>query len=174
VLAFSRKTDYALVAFAELAARPGECLSATRLAESTESPAALLRNVLKELAGAGLLRAERGPFGGYELARDPESISVLEVVEAIEGPVSLARCCGEGETPEEHGCVHSPRCRIQHAMQMMHEGVLEVLRRTTVAHLGEGADRVSTGVALRVQPEGSGESRAGRRGRVRARGATKK
>ncbi len=163
MLAFSRKTDYALVAMAELAIEPGTCRSATSLAEATDAPAPLLKNILKSLAQAGLLRAERGPLGGYLLGRPPEAMSVLDVVEAVEGPVALARCCGEGEKPELHGCVHSPRCRIQHAMRMMHAGMVEVLRRTTVAdlavHAGDGAvgsvtlsvDRDSTATIKGIQ-----------------------
>ena len=151
LLAFSRKTDYALVAMAELASEPGGCRSAASLAEATEAPAALLKNILKSLAQAGLLRAERGPLGGYLLGRAPEAMSVLDVVEAVEGPVALARCCGEGEKPEVDGCVHSPRCRIQHAIRMMHAGMLDVLRRTTVADLAlHAGDEAGGSVTLSV------------------------
>lgn len=178
MLAFSRKTDYALVACAELASRgcvapetgiggdtdAGACgpsMSAAKLAEATESPLALLRNILKSLAQAGVLDAERGPFGGYWLTRDPRGLSVLDIVEAVEGPVTLARCCHEGESPERDGCVHSPRCRIQHGMRRMHEGVLDVLRLMTVSDLVEpsaelhGAGPTVRRVPIRIQ-EGAG------------------
>jgi len=135
LLSFSRKTDYAMVAMAELAVEAPVCRSAMSIAAAVDAPPALLKNVLKALAGAGLLDAERGPFGGYRLARPASELSVLEIVEAIDGPVALARCCGPGESPREHGCIHSPRCRIQHAMRLMHAGLVEVLARTTVAHL---------------------------------------
>lgn len=151
MLAFSRKTDYALVAMAELAIDPGSRRSAASLAEATDAPGPLLKNILKSLAQAGLLRAERGPLGGYLLGRPPEAMSVLDVVEAVEGPVALARCCGEGETPERHGCVHSPRCRVQHAMRAMHAGMVDVLRRTTVADLAVHAgDEAGGSVTLSV------------------------
>lgn len=153
MLAFSRKTDYALVAMAELATEPGCCRSATSLAEATDAPAALLKNILKSLAQAGLLRAERGPLGGYRLGREPDALSVLEVVEAVEGPVALARCCGEGETPERDECVHSPRCRVQHAMRLMHAGMVDVLRRTTVADLASSGTGET--VTLSVRRDGA-------------------
>jgi len=148
MLSFSRKSDYALIALAELASRDGERCSASCLAEATEAPDSLLRNILKDLTRSGILVSERGPFGGYALARDPDRICVLEVVEAVDGPIALARCCASGETPERDGCVHSPRCRIQHGIRMMHEGVLGVLRGVSVADL---LDEDETGVvALRV------------------------
>ncbi len=153
MLTFSRKTDYALVAIAELAVHSGRCMSSSRLAEAIDAPEAVLRNVLKSLAKAELLTAERGPFGGYALNREPSSVSVLEVIEAIEGPVVLARCCSDDETPEEHGCVHTPRCRIQHAMRMIHGGVVSVLGGVTVADLAvarPGEPRTESHDATRV------------------------
>lgn len=149
MLAFSRKTDYALVAMAELAIEPGCCRSATSLAEATDAPGPLLKNILKSLAQAGLLQAERGPLGGYRLGRGPDELSVLDVVEAVEGPVALARCCGEGESPERDGCVHSPRCRVQHAMRLMHQGMVDVLRRTTVADLAFSASDEAVTLSVR-------------------------
>lgn len=135
MLAMSRKSDYALVALAELAARDGEKCSAAGIAQATDAPESLIRNVLKNLTRAGLLLSERGPFGGYALAREPDRISVLEVLEAVDGPISLARCCKENESPQTHGCIHSPRCRIQRGMRLMHEGVLDVLRAVSVSDL---------------------------------------
>ena len=135
MLAMSRKSDYALVALAELAARDGEKCSAAGIAQATDAPESLIRNVLKNLTRAGLLLSERGPFGGYMLAREPDRISVLEVLEAVDGPISLARCCKENESPQTHGCIHSPRCRIQRGMRLMHEGVLDVLRAVSVSDL---------------------------------------
>lgn len=152
MLALSRKTDYALVAIAALAHRSGTCVSSTRLAETIEVPEALLRNILKDLARSGLLDTERGPHGGYTFSREPESVDLLTIVEVIEGPVAVVRCCAPDET-EEDGCTHSPRCRIQHAMRRMHEGVLDILRRMTVADLIAEPDAPGAGVPLSVMGE---------------------
>lgn len=135
MLALSRKSDYALVALAELAAMEGAKCSAAGIAHATDSPESFIRNVMKDLARAELLFSERGPFGGYRLARDPDRISVLEVVEAVDGPISLVRCCKQNESPQTHGCIHSPRCRIQQGMRLMHEGVLDVLRAVSISDL---------------------------------------
>lgn len=154
MLTLSRKTDYAFVAIAALARQFGTCVSSTRLAETIEAPEALLRNILKDLARAGLLEAERGPHGGYVFSRDPGSVDLLKIVETIEGPIAVVRCCSPEET-EEDGCTHSPRCKIQHAMREMHEGVLNVLRRMSVADLIAEPDGVEAGVPLSVMGERS-------------------
>lgn len=135
MLALTRKSDYALVTLAELSSLDGNRCSAACIAQAIDAPESLIRNVLKDLTRAGLLHSVRGPFGGYMLAREPNRISVLEVVEAVDGPISLARCCREHETPQTHGCIHSPRCRIQRGMRLMHEGVLDVLRAVSVSDL---------------------------------------
>ena len=167
MLALSRKSDYALLAMAELACdgcgRGDGCVSSTRLAEAIEAPEALLRNILKDLARAGLLRAERGPFGGYVLARVAGEVTVLDVVEAVDGPVSLARCCGPDEDPESDGCTHSPRCRIQGVMRLMHERMVDVLRGVTVADLAAGLDEDAGGsgmVPVRLELGGFGGASA--------------
>lgn len=135
MLALTRKSDYALVTLAELSTLDGNRCSATCIAQAIDAPESLIRNVLKDLARAELLYSVRGPFGGYSLAREPDQISVLEVVEAVDGPISLVRCCNQNESPQTHGCIHSPRCRIQHGMRLMHEGVLDVLRAVSVSDL---------------------------------------
>ena len=158
MLTLSRKTDYAFVALATLARQAGTCVSSTRLAETSNAPEALLRNILKDLARADLLQAERGPLGGYAFVREPSSVDLLMVVEAIEGPISVVRCCSDEET-EEDGCTHSPRCQIQHAMREMHEGVTGVLRRMTVADLiAEPDDEQSVPLRVEGSERGADES----------------
>ncbi|MEX1015892.1 MAG: Rrf2 family transcriptional regulator [Phycisphaeraceae bacterium] len=86
MLSLTRKADYALVATVYLARRRAAAegpVSAREIAEQFDLPLALLMNVLKQLAGAGLLRSTRGVTGGYELAVEAEAVSVLDVVEAV-------------------------------------------------------------------------------------------
>jgi Rrf2 family protein len=135
MLALSRKTDYALVALAELATHQPEGVSSHDLAEATNAPEAMLRNVLKDLCRSGLLTSERGPFGGYTLTREPASVTVLHVIEAIEGPVSMTRCCSSTSEPHSDECHHTDHCRIRDAIRIMHDEVTGILRRTTLAHL---------------------------------------
>ena len=76
----TRKTDYALVALAGLARHPAAYASARDLAGQLQLPLPVLRNILKQLAAAGLLASTRGPSGGYKLAVDSVGAGVGETV----------------------------------------------------------------------------------------------
>ncbi|MHC4786796.1 MAG: RrF2 family transcriptional regulator, partial [Planctomycetota bacterium] len=99
---FTRKTDYALVALAGLARRDRGSSSARDLADELGLPLPVLRNILKLLTSHGLLVSSRGPSGGYQLATPPQEITLAQVIEVIEGPVQLVRCCATtgGDQPE--------------------------------------------------------------------------
>lgn len=97
----SRKTDYALVALARLAEfdhSEGQMLSAREIAEQYDLPSALLCNVMKDLQRADILCSRRGAGGGYHLCNEPADISLLTIIEALEGRVGVALCCEESET----------------------------------------------------------------------------
>ena len=58
-------------------------------------PKSFLAKIFQDLAKAGLLRSQRGAGGGFTLAKSPDNISVLEIIEAIDGKIALQRCLGE-------------------------------------------------------------------------------
>ena len=87
MLRVTKLTDYATVVLTALAARPGDVLSAPELAELAGLEAPTVAKVLKPLAQAGLVDGFRGANGGYRLARDAAEISLVEIVEAMEGPL---------------------------------------------------------------------------------------
>ena len=93
----SAKVDYALRALAELAASPPGSVKAERLATAQEIPLKFLENILIDLRHAGIVRSQRGAEGGFWLARTPDSISVGEVIRAVDGPLASVR----GEAPED-------------------------------------------------------------------------
>src|SRR5579862_5799279 len=95
MISLTKKTDYALIALAYLGQHPGRVASAREIAEARNLPAALLMNILKELQHHGLLRSTRGVKGGYEIAADFNSVSLHQVIVALEGPVRLIECAGE-------------------------------------------------------------------------------
>jgi Rrf2 family protein len=85
----SAKADYAVRAALELAAAPeGEPVKGEQLAEAQGIPLQFLEHILLELKHARLVRAKRGARGGYWLARDPEDISIADVIRAVEGPLA--------------------------------------------------------------------------------------
>jgi Rrf2 family protein len=120
----TRKTDYALVALAALAQQEGRHdnpLSAREIAERHQLPAALLMNLLKDLHRAGIVCSRRGAGGGYILCKDPAEIALLTIIEAIEGPVSVAVCCDDAEPEPCTVCASEPACPIASPMQRFNE-----------------------------------------------------
>lgn len=87
------KSEYALLALIELAERSGGTpVSLKRIAAERKLPEPFLEQVFTALKGAGIVRAVRGARGGYLLARSPDDLTALDVVEAVEGPVRPTTC----------------------------------------------------------------------------------
>lgn len=105
MLRVTRLTDYATVVLTVLAARPDAVLSAPELAERAGLEAPTVAKVLKPLAAAGLVEGFRGANGGYRLARPAGAISLVEIVEAMEGPLGMTECSiASGQCGIEHSC----------------------------------------------------------------------
>jgi Rrf2 family protein len=101
----TRQADYAVRAVLYLAQLGPEQRAATsQIAQEEQIPPSFLAKIVSQLSVAGLLQTSRGARGGVSLARSPEEISLLEVVEAIDGPITLNECvagvgaCTFGET----------------------------------------------------------------------------
>jgi Rrf2 family protein len=96
----SARVDYALRATSELAAHDGvRPVTAERLAAAQGIPPKFLESILLQLRRAGVVTAQRGPEGGYRLARAASEISLADVIRAIDGPLANVR----GHRPEELG-----------------------------------------------------------------------
>src|SRR5690349_14425263 len=93
----TRAADYACRVMVHLAGLPaGTRGSLPALAVAVEVPEQFLSKVLQMLGRTGMISSQRGASGGFELAADPELVSLLEVVEAVEGPIQLNICVGPG------------------------------------------------------------------------------
>jgi FeS assembly SUF system regulator len=92
MIILSKLADYGVILATHLAAFPERQLTAAALADEVRLPRATVAKILKALAHAGLVTATRGAAGGYRLARDPRSISVAQVVAAIDGDIGLTQC----------------------------------------------------------------------------------
>jgi Rrf2 family protein len=95
------------------------------MAEATALPHPVVSKMLKTLAGAALLRSHRGAKGGYSLAREPDRLSVAEILEALEGPLALMECsAGPGHCEQESSCtVRAPWQRINRSVRGALEGM---------------------------------------------------
>jgi Rrf2 family iron-sulfur cluster assembly transcriptional regulator len=108
-LELTKRGDYAVRAMLALTrGAGGGLLSARRIADAMDIPVRFLPQVLTDLQRAGLVAAAAGRTGGYRLARDPATVSLLEVIEAIEGDTRRQSCvlrggpCGEGGFCDVH------------------------------------------------------------------------
>jgi len=139
MLAFTKKTGYALVAMTHLA-RLGEgaLASAREIAETFGAPMSLLTNVLKELASHGYVESVRGAHGGYRLAVDVDDTTLADLVEALEGPVRLAECVtDEAAGGEECTCEVMARCPITDPFHRVQRRLNDFLKKITLAEIVE-------------------------------------
>ena len=136
----TRAADYASRVMVHLATLPaGTRASLPALAEATGVPEQFLSKVLQMLGRGGLIHSQRGVAGGFELTADPERVSLLEVIEAIEGPIRLNLCLGPGE-----GCSRKNRCGVHLVWAEAQEALMAVLRKATVAQMArDSGEKVS-------------------------------
>lgn len=105
----TRQADYAVRAVMYLAMLgPDEKASTSQIAEEKDIPLSFLAKIIAQLSVAGLLQTMRGARGGVTLARSPEEINLLEVVEAIDGPILINECVNDSYQCTQHGCPMRP------------------------------------------------------------------
>jgi Rrf2 family protein len=131
VLRLSKKTDYGLLALCYLAAEaPSGVASARAIAERYDIPVELLAKVLQHLARQGLVAAQKGAHGGYHLTRPASTISLAEIVQAIDGPLAITACGREEEQCEQFGL-----CTVRDPLSRVKDRIFTVLRDVTLAEM---------------------------------------
>lgn len=128
-LEITRKADLAARAVVLLARHGGRMKSAD-LAAALDTTAGFVPQVLGPLVERGWITSVPGPTGGYEVAIAPERLSVLEVVEAVEGPTVTGRCI-----VVDRPCNQAGHCTLHHPWSRARAGLLEELSGTTLADL---------------------------------------
>jgi Rrf2 family protein len=129
----SARVDYALRASAELAVSGNHPVTAVQLAEAQQIPPKFLENILGQLRRSGLIKSQRGPDGGYWLARTADQISMADIIRAIDGPLLGVR----GERPEHVGYEGAARS-LQEVWIALRASERAILERVTLAHLASG------------------------------------
>jgi Rrf2 family protein len=125
-----RKIEYALRAMIHLADNPGGVARGTEIAHMEHIPKYYLEKVIRDLMRRGLVRARRGPGGGYQLARPAETISFRDVIEAVEGPITL-NVCVDGSA----ACNLQPTCRMFRVWEEGQRVLLDVFSHTTLSEV---------------------------------------
>src|SRR4026208_2551617 len=120
MLRLSKKADYALIAMKHLALRGDHGSSSAReIAGQYDIPIELLAKVLHRLVRRGLLASHQGTRGGYQLARTPTQISVADVIQAIDGPVTVTAC-----TTDEGQCEQFSKCNVRDPLFRVRDRIL--------------------------------------------------
>lgn len=131
-LQVSRKVDYALRAMVYLASLPPGVREPFRtVAANNLIPRDFLAKILKALSDQGLVTSVRGPGGGVCIAKDPAEVSFLDVIEAVEGPVTLNVCLSE----DTEACAIAPYCSMKSVWRRGQERMLDVYRSTMLSDL---------------------------------------
>ncbi len=102
-----RETDYAIRCVLYLSNKPGEVIMVDEIAGEMAIPKSFLAKILQRLSKAGIITSHVGVNGGSQLAKEPERITLYDVIEAIEGPVAMNRC-----TVSEKACEFSRTCLV--------------------------------------------------------------
>ena len=131
MLRFSKKADYALMAMKHLALKAGApSTSAREIAEQYDIPIELMAKVLQRLVRTGLLVSTQGTRGGYALSRASGSITVADVIQAIDGPFTVTACSTEKNDCEQYG-----KCSIRDPLWQIKERIVAALGTVTIAEM---------------------------------------
>jgi Rrf2 family protein len=130
-LELTKRADYAIRAVVALAAAaPDRRLSVRQMAADHAIPVRFLPQVMADLVGAGLVEGLTGRVGGYRLTRPPAAISVLEVIEAVEGDSRRRTCVLRGGACRVPGA-----CDVHHVFAAAQDGLIRQLAGATIASL---------------------------------------
>lgn len=132
----SRKTDYALRMLAALAGESDGVLSVRTAAADNGVPYSFARSIQHDLVRAGIVESLRGSHGGMRLSADPASLTLLSVVEAIQGPVELSSCATAG--PDGGVCPRATSCRFNPIWAGAREVLASYLSSVTLAQIVAG------------------------------------
>ena len=129
-LELNRESEYAIRALMLLAIEGDRPLSGREIAARTDVPERFLARVLADLAAARIVEGRIGRAGGYVLRRAPNELTVLQIVETLEGPTRRTRC-----VLRQQGCDPSQPCAIHPTWAAAQDGVIDTLGETTLAAL---------------------------------------
>jgi Rrf2 family protein len=146
MLRLSKKADYALIAMTHLAHKPegvGVSTSARDIAERYDIPLELMAKVLQRLVRTGLLDSTQGTRGGYALSRSSATISVADVIQAIDGPFTVTACSTDKQDCEQYG-----KCSIRGPLWQIRERIVSALGTVSIAEMAAEESATMAAVAV--------------------------
>jgi Rrf2 family protein len=139
----TRRTDYGIRALIYLASHHGERSKSSEIAEAMDIPAKFLHQVLQELQRGQLVTSRPSRSGGYNLTRDPAEISVLDIVEALEGPIRATECALRGGP-----CHWEHVCALHWVWSSARQALADQLGSATLAKLAEDDRALASGTKI--------------------------
>ncbi|MDK2821414.1 MAG: hypothetical protein PWP31_1379 [Clostridia bacterium] len=125
-----RNTDYGVRALVYIAANSGNIVSAKDISDQMEIPIEFLQKILQKFVRIGLVNSYRGAHGGFSLAKDPSEVSVLEIVEALQGKLSMNKCL-----LGKDGCPRAPQCPLKNNWINMEQKLIDFMNGITLQDL---------------------------------------
>ncbi|HZP49050.1 MAG TPA: Rrf2 family transcriptional regulator [Vicinamibacterales bacterium] len=130
----TRTADYGVRVMTRLAAAPaGTRMTVAELAQESQSTVAFTGKILQRLVGARLVVSHRGFEGGFELARAADTITLLDIVTALDGKLCINECMPEGA-----GCDRAPTCAAHRVWLKAQEALAQVLGSESLAQMAAG------------------------------------
>ena len=145
MLRLSKKADYALMAMKHLACRSAgsPSSSAREIAEQYDIPVELMAKVLQRLARRGLVTSHQGTRGGYRLAKAASVISAADIIQAIDGPLTVTAC-----STEDENCDQYAKCSVRDPLWRIRERIISALTTCSLQEISsEAPDLAMAGVA---------------------------
>lgn len=131
----STRGKYGLYAMYYLAEHQGEGPQSLQSIATTGVPKQYLEQLLGNLRRAGLVTSVRGAQGGYQIARPPGEITILDVMDAMEGPLSLSECMSD-----ESCCTRSCQCPVRRVWQRLTDSINHELAGVTLGDMFQQTD----------------------------------
>jgi Rrf2 family transcriptional regulator, iron-sulfur cluster assembly transcription factor len=133
---YSRSAEYAIRAFVHLASVPeGKYAMVKQIAEDASIPSHFLAKILQQLARKGFLRSSKGPTGGFSLRMPAPDISLIMIVDAVDGLADYERCpAGLAE------CNDQAPCGMHDSWKALRSRIMEYLERTSIEDLAKSLD----------------------------------
>lgn len=127
----NRKIEYSLMALKHMSQkRPGELTTAKEVAESYKAPFDATARVMQKMAQSGLLKSEHGAFGGYQIMRDLTKVTLLDLVNTVQGPTQITKCLHK-----EEPCEIQPTCNIISPITQLNQRLNDFYRSVSIQDL---------------------------------------
>jgi len=132
MLRLNRLTDYAIVAMSKMSHRPDDVRTTTQISLETAVPMPTIAKLLNALVKGGLVFSHRGASGGYTLSRPAEDITAADIIQAVEGPISLTACVDGSDEK----CGIQLDCPMSGNWNKVNQAIQKALKEVSLAELG--------------------------------------